>query len=179
MGNSDFYIDYNIDVNNVSDRFKSETEQHLRKLAAAHSDIVGAAVAVEKVADTQTYDMHRVRIVVYKRPQDVVVTTQDPDPMIALREVLETLEEQIRTSREKLSERNPHRDSQIESVYYNLTAEEIHATYTKGWKADEILEMDRDEIVRHLLVNHDLTPDAADFAADQILLAAARFNGEA
>jgi ribosome-associated translation inhibitor RaiA len=179
MGSSDFYIDYNIEVSNVSDGFKVETEQQLRKLAADHSDIVGAAVALEKAADTQSYDLHRVRVLLYKRPQDIVVSKMDPDPMIALRDALDTLEEQVRTSRERLSERNPHRDSQIESVYYELSAEEIYATYTKGWNADEILEMDRDEIVRHLLVNHSLPPDAAEFAADQILLAAARFNGEA
>lgn len=179
MGSSDFYIDYNIEVTDVSDRFKRETEQQLRKLADAHADIVGAAVALEKVADTQTYDVFRVRILVYKRPQDLVVNKQDADPMVALRDALDALEEQVRNSREKLAERNPHRDSQIETVYYDLSAEEIYATYVKGWQPDEVLEMDRDEIVRHLLVNHGLTQDAADFAADQILLAAERSNGEA
>lgn len=179
MGSSDFYIDYNIEVPDVSERFKQETEQELQKLAAERSDIVGAAVALEKVADTQSYDVHRVRILVYKRPQDVVVTKLDADPMLALRDALDTLEDLIRSSREKVAERNPHRDSQIESVYYNLSAEEIFATYAKGWKPDEVLEMDRDDIIRHLLIDHGLTQDAADFAADQILLAAARSNGEA
>lgn len=179
MGSSDFYIDYNIDVQGVSEGFKLETEQQLQKLAASRSDIVGAAVALEKVADTQSYDMHRVRILVYKRPQDIVVTKLDPDPMIALRTALDTLEELVRNSREKLADRNPHRDSQIETIYYDLSAEEIYATYAKGWKPDEVLEMDRDEIIRHLMVNHNLMQDAAEFAADQILLAAARINGEA
>lgn len=179
MGSSDFYIDYNIEVSDVSDRFKQETEQLLQKLAASHSDIVGAAVALEKVADTQTYDLHRVRILVYKRPQDIVVTKLDADPMLALRSALDTLEEQIRATREKLAERNPHRDSQIEAVYYDLSAEEIYATYAKGWKPDEVLEMDRDDIIRHLMVDHGLPQDAADFAADQIFLAAERIIGEA
>lgn len=179
MGSSDFYIDYNVEVSDFSERFKRETEQQLEKLAASSTDIVGAAVALEKVADTQTYDVFRVRIVVYKRPQDIVVTKQDADPMLALRDALDALEEQVRTSREKLAERNPHRDSQIETVYYDLSAEEIYATYAKGWQPDEVLEMDRDEILRHLMVDHGLTQDAADFAADQILLAAERSNGEA
>lgn len=179
MGSSDFYIDYNVEVSDISERFKRETEQQLEKLAASSTDIVGAAVALEKVADTQTYDVFRVRIVVYKRPQDIVVTKQDADPMLALRDALDALEEQVRTSREKLAERNPHRDSQIETVYYDLSAEEIYAAYAKGWQPDEVLEMDRDEILRHLMVDHGLTQDAADFAADQILLAAERSNGEA
>lgn len=178
MGSSDFYIDYNIEVSGVSDGFKLETEQRLRELYAQRSDIVGSAVALEKVADTQTHDVHRVRIVLYKRPQDIVVTKQDADPMLALRDALDALETQVRSSREKLAERNPHRDTQIETVYYDLSAEEIYATYAKGLKPDEVLEMERDDLIQHLIVGHGLTQDAADFAADQILLAAERAIGE-
>lgn len=117
MGSSDFYIDYNIEVTDVGDEFQQGTERRLRDLASAHSDMVGAALALEKVADTQNYDIYRVRIVIYKRPQDVVVTKQDADPMMTLRDALDTLEDQIRTSREKLGQRDTHRDTQIESVY--------------------------------------------------------------
>jgi len=176
MGSSDFYIDYNIEVSDVSDEFKRETEQRLRELASSHSDMIGAAVALEKTADTQTYDLYRVRIVVYKRPRDIVVTKQDEDPMVTLRETLSALEAQVRESREKLAQRaaDTHRDSQIETVYYDLSAEEIYATYAKGWQPDEIVEMGHEEIVRLLMVEQGLTQDAADFAADQILLVAER-----
>ena len=67
MGSSDFYVDYNIEVSAMGDEFKRETERRLQELASSHSDMVGAAVALEKTADTQTYDLYRVRIVVYKR----------------------------------------------------------------------------------------------------------------
>jgi ribosome-associated translation inhibitor RaiA len=168
MGSSDFYIDYNIEVSDVSEEFQRETEQRLRELASYHSDIVGAAVALERVADTQTYDLYRVRIIVYKRPQDIVVTKQQEDSMIALKDALDALEAQVRSSREKLAQSDAHRDSQIQSVYYDLSAEEIYATYAKGWQPDEILEMDRTEMIRHLMLEEGLTQDAADFAADQI-----------
>jgi ribosome-associated translation inhibitor RaiA len=176
MGSSDFYIDYNIEVSNIGDEFKRETEQRLRELASSHSDMIGAAVSLEKAADTQTYDLYRVRIVVYKRPNDIVVTKQDEDPMVTLREVLDALEKQVRESREKLAQRaaDTHRDSQIESVYYDLSAEEIYATYAKSWQPDEIVEMGHEEIARLLMVDQGLTQDAADFAADQILLIAER-----
>jgi ribosome-associated translation inhibitor RaiA len=178
MGSSDFYIDYNIEVSDTGDEFQRETELRLRELASTHSDMVGAAVALEKVADTQTYDVYRVRIVVYKRPQDVVVTKQDADPMVTLRDALDTLEEQVRTSREKLSQRDTHRDSQIETVYYDLSAEEIYATYAKGWQPEDVLQMDHTEIASRLMVEQGLTQDAADFAADQILLVAERINDQ-
>src|SRR5215213_2286290 len=178
MGSSDFYIDYNIEVSDVGEEFKRETEQRLRVLESSHSDMIGAAVALEKVADTQTYDVYRVRIVVYKRPQDIVVAKQDADPMVTLRDALDTLEEQVRASRKKLSQKDTHRDSQIESVYYELSADEIYATYAKGWQPEDVLRMDHTEIASRLMVEQGLTQDAADFAADQIILVAERINDQ-
>jgi ribosome-associated translation inhibitor RaiA len=178
MGSSDFYIDYNIEVSEVGDEFRRETEQRLRELASSHSDMVGAAVALEKTADTQTYDVYRVRILIYKRPQDIVVTKEDSDPMVTLRDALDTLEEQVRASREKLAQPDTHRDSQIETIYYDLSAEEIYATYAKGWQPEEVVRMDHTEIASRLMVEQGLTQDAADFAADQILLVAERTQGD-
>ena len=176
MGNSDFYIDYNIDVTEAGEEFKRETELRLRDLAGDNSDIVGAAVALEKTVDTTSYDLYRVRIVLYMRPQDVVVTKEDEEPMLTLRKVLDTLERQVRESREKLAQKDTHRDTQIETVFYDLTADEIYATYAKGWQPEEVVEMDHTDIARRLVLEHGLTQDAADFAADQILLVAARID---
>jgi ribosome-associated translation inhibitor RaiA len=178
MGSSDFYIDYNIEVAGTGDAFERETEQRLQELASTHADMVGAAVSLEKVADTTTYDVHRVRIVVYKRPKDIVVAKEDADAMVALRDALDTLEKQVREARDKLAQRNTHRDSQIEMVYYDLSADEVYATYAKGWQPEEILRMDHTEIASRLMVEHGLPQDAADFAADQILLVAERNNDQ-
>ncbi len=178
MGNSDFYIDYNIEVPDVGEGFKRETEQRLRALVSTRPDITGAAVALEKASDTQTYDVHRVRIVVYKRGKDLAVSKQDPDPMVALREALDVLETQVRETRDKLAQRNTHRDSQIESVYYDLSADEIYATYARGWQPEDVLQMDHTQIASRLMVERGLTQDAADFAADQILLVAERINDQ-
>ncbi len=178
MANSDFYVDYNIEVSDVSDGFKRETEQRLEELTAEHTDIVGAAVALEKTVDTQTYDLYRVRILLYKRPQDIVVTREEADPMVALREALHAIEEQVRESREKLAQKDTHRDSEIQAVYYELSADEIYATYAKGWQPEDVLQMDHTEIASRLMIEQGLTQDAADFAADQILLVAERINDQ-
>jgi ribosome-associated translation inhibitor RaiA len=178
MGSADFYVDYNIEVEGMGDEFQRETEQRLRELASDHSDITGAAVALEKTVDTQSYDVYRVRIVLYKRPQDIVVTNEEADPMVSLRAALHTVEDQVRTSREKLAQKDTHRDSQIESVYYDLSADEIYATYAKGWQPEDVLRMDHTEIASRLMVEQGLTQDAADFAADQILLVAERINDQ-
>ncbi|HSK67378.1 MAG TPA: HPF/RaiA family ribosome-associated protein [Anaerolineales bacterium] len=176
MGSSDFYIDYNIEVPEAGDEFKRETEQRLRELAGSHTDMVGAAVALEKTVDTQSYDIYRVRIVVYMRPQDVAVSKEEADPMVALREALDTLDSQVRTAREKLAQKDTHRDTQIETVYYDLSADEIYATYARGWQPEEVLQMDHTQIASRLMLEHGLTQDAADFAADQILLVAETLN---
>jgi ribosome-associated translation inhibitor RaiA len=180
MGSSEFYIDYNIEVSDVGENFNREVEQRLTELVSDHSDMIGAAVALEKVADTTTYDVYRVRILLHKRPQDIVVTKQDADPMVALRDALDVLEKQVRTSREKLSQPDTHRDSQIESVYYDLSADEIYATFAKGkgWKPEDIRAMDHTDIASRLMVEHGLTQDAADFAADQILLVVERISDQ-
>ena len=179
MGSSDFYVDYSIEVSDVNHEFERETEQRLRELASFHTDIIGAAVALEKTVDTQTYDLYRVRIILYKRPQDIVVTKEDEDPLVTLRQALQAIEEWVRISRDKLAHNDTHRNTQIESVYYDLSATEIYATYAKGWQPDEILEMDLNEIVNHLMVEEGLTQDAADFATDQILRVAERIiSGE-
>ncbi len=137
MGSSDFYIDYNVEGSDVSDQFQRETEQRLRELSGSHSDTIGAAVSLEKVADTTTYDVYRVRIILYKRPKDIVVTKQDADPMVALRETLHTIEDQVRASRERLAQKDTHRDTQTHNVYFDLSAEEIYATYAKDWQPEE------------------------------------------
>lgn len=178
MGSSDFYVDYNIEVAEVGNEFKRETELRLRELAWDHTDMIGAAVSLEKVADTESYDLYRVRIIVYKRPQDIVVTKQEESPMVALKDALDALEGEVRQSREKLAQGDTHRDSQIESVYYDLSADEIYATYAKGWQPEDVLRMDHDEIASRLMVEQGLTQDAADFAADQILLVAERINDQ-
>jgi ribosome-associated translation inhibitor RaiA len=176
MGSSDFYIDNNIDVTEAGEEFKRETELRLWDLAADRSDIVGAAVALEKTVDTQSYDLYGVRILLYMRPQDIVVAKEDEEPMLTLRQALDTLERQVREARDKLAQRDTHRDTQIETVFYDLSADEIYATYAKGWQPEEVVEMDHTDIARRLMLEHGLTQDAADFAADQILLVAARID---
>ncbi len=176
MGSSDFYIDYNLEVPDAGEEFKRETEQRLQELASRHADMVGAAVSLEKVADTTSYDVYRVRLLVYKRPKDLVVAKQDADPMVALRDALDTLEKQVREARDKLAQRNTHRDSQIETVYYDLSADEIYATYARDWQPEDIVKMDHTQIASRLMVEQGLTQDAADFAADQILMVAERIN---
>ncbi len=172
MGNSDFYIDFNIETPDISPEFKREAEQQLRELAAAHSDLIGAAVSLERIVKTETPYLYQVRIVVYKRPQNIAVIKKDADPMLTLHDALNTLEENVRVSRKKLAETESHHAEEIETVTRELSSEEVYATYAKGENPEELLQKGRTEIASTLIVEHGLNQEAAYSAADKILEAA-------
>lgn len=178
MGSSDFYVDFNIEVPNVQEQFAIEAEQQLRSLAADHSDIVGAAVSLESIVKTETQYLYQVRIVIYKRPNDIAIIEKDTSPMIALRKALEAMEEKVRASREKLRQRNSHQSEEIEKVFYDLSADEVYATYAKNQKPTDVIRKSRTEIASELMVREGMNEEAAYFAADQILLVAQRGTDE-
>jgi len=169
MGKSDFYVDFNIDVPDVGEAFVQEAEGRLRDLAEGHTDIVGAAVALDMPVKAETAYLHEVRIVLYKRPQYLNVTEQHADPMAALRRALDALEGQVLKSREKMRERGMPDSEQTDNVVYELTAREVYATYAKGQDPAQILEEGRTNIASRLMLNEGLTEEAAYFAADQML----------
>ena len=172
MGSMDFYVDFNIEVPNVQNEFKIEAERELRSLTAEHSDLIGAAVSLESLVKTETPYLYQVRIVVYKRPEDIAVIEKNSEPMIALKNALDALEEKIRTSREKLKHIDSHRNEEIETVFYELTPDEVYATYAKNQKPTDVIQKNRDEIASKLMVEEGLAEEAAYFAADQILFVA-------
>lgn len=178
MGSMDFYVDFNIEVPNVQEEFRLEAERQLKELAAERTDIVGAAVSLENIVKTETAYLYQVRIVVYKRPKNIAIIEKASEPMIALNKALEALEKKVRASREKLAQQDSHRDEEIETIFYELTPDEIYATYAKNQKPVDVMQKSRTEIASELMVAKGLTEEAAYFAADQILFVAQK-NTEA
>lgn len=180
MGSVDFYVEFNVEVPNMGDEFNREAERQLRELASDHTDLIGAAVSLERIVKSETSHLYQVRIVVYKRPQDIAVIKMESDPMVTLRDALEALEEKVRESREKLAQRETKNAGQTEAIYYERSAEEVYAAYAKDRNPEEILRMDRSQIASRLMVEEGLPQDAAYFAADQMLrVAEERTSGQA
>jgi ribosome-associated translation inhibitor RaiA len=169
MGNSDFYVDTNIEVDGIGDEFVQEADRRLREMAQGHKDIVGAAVALEKVVKAETAFLYEVRIVLYKKPQYLRASEQHAEPIVALRTALEALEGQVLKSREKQRENSIPRSETTNTVVYELSAQEVYATYAKGIKPAEFLERDRTEIASQLMLEEGLSEEAAYFAADQMM----------
>ncbi|MDX9865610.1 MAG: hypothetical protein RBT34_12470 [Anaerolineaceae bacterium] len=172
MKSLDFYVDFNIEVPNINEAFTVEAERELRALADEHSDLVGAAVSLETLVEAETSYLYQVRIVVYKRPENMAVVQKKAEPMDALRDALSALQEKVRTSREKLAQFDTHREDEKHMVTDDLSADEVYATYVKDQDPAQIFEQGRMEIATRLMVEEGLSQKAAYFAADQILQAA-------
>jgi ribosome-associated translation inhibitor RaiA len=169
MSSLDFYVDFNIEVQNIRDEFNLEAEQALRELAAGHSDLIGASVALENIVKTESPYLYQVRITLYKRPEDIAVVEKGVEPMVALKGALDAIEKKVRASREKLDQMQERRAGMNDAVSQELTAEEVYATYVKDQEPEKFLRKDRTEIASKLMMEEGLKQEAAYFAADQIL----------
>jgi len=178
MGSLDFYVDFNIEDPNVGEEFNLEAEQRLRNLATGHSDLIGASVSLEKIVEAESPYLYQVRIVLYKRPEDIAVIEKESEPITTLNNALDALEGKVRASREKLAQVESRRAGANDAVLQELGAEEVYATYFKGQDPEEILRKDRTEIASALMVEEGLNQEAAHFAADQILQVALEKSNE-
>ncbi len=90
----------------VPDDLRNEAETRLQRLAAGHSDMTGASVAVEQpAANKGTAFVYEVRVVAYTRPTNIVATETADLVQTALKKALSAVERQVREEREKLRER--------------------------------------------------------------------------
>jgi hypothetical protein len=178
MGSLDFYVDFNIEPQNIGEEFNLEAEHRLRDLAAGHSDLVGASVSLENIVKKESPYLYQVRIVLYKRPEDIVVVEKGVGPEIALKGALDALEKKVRASREKLDHGEERQAGMNEAVFQELTAQEVYATFVQDHDAEKLLQKNRMEIASKLMVEEGLKQEVAYFAADQILRVAQKIASQ-
>ncbi len=90
----------------VPDDLRDEAENRLESLAAGHTDITGASVAVEQpAANKGTAFVYEVRVVVYMRPTNMAATETADRVQTTLKKALSAIERQVRDEREKLRTR--------------------------------------------------------------------------
>jgi len=83
---------------------RAEAEGRLRELAADHTDIIGASVAVEELTGEATPHRYQVRVVAYMRPDNVAAVEKGETIEAALNGALAAVERQVREYRNKLRE---------------------------------------------------------------------------
>jgi ribosome-associated translation inhibitor RaiA len=105
MSQTDFSYEFTTNIAEPDEQMSIYTEATLLELAEGHTDMTGAAVAVEELTGSETPHAYRARIVVYMRPRNINVEEKADDPMKTLQEALHTLKRQIRENRDRLRER--------------------------------------------------------------------------
>jgi ribosome-associated translation inhibitor RaiA len=172
MSKSDFHLDFYIRIPDpTSDRLELEADRRLRDLAADHTDMIGAAVAVEELSKEVTPHAYRARVVVYSRPKNIAAIEHAEAPEIALDQALAAAERQIRQKRDKLSKHWQQAEElvRIDNIY-DLTPAELYKTYFGETAPEDLLNRDRDDIAIVLMTHESLDKETAYYAADQILI---------
>ncbi len=92
-----FYVDFESDVPEFDDEFKTAARMRLRNLAVPHQEIDHAKVAISKSGVSGSLTQFQARVIVYARPDNMTVTKQDYRIVEALDEALADIEHQIHT----------------------------------------------------------------------------------
>ncbi|MCL4295556.1 MAG: HPF/RaiA family ribosome-associated protein [Anaerolineae bacterium] len=170
MSRTDFHFEFHSQVPYLAAELMAETESRLRELAEDHTDMVGAAAAVEELSRDQTPHCYRARIVVYIRPENIAAEEQGESLEGTLKEVLEAIERQVRQRREKLDKQWERRDKVVqERSIRELTPRELFASYADQLNPAALLDWDRATLAAELMTSKGLDQEAAYYAADQIL----------
>jgi ribosome-associated translation inhibitor RaiA len=170
LSKSDFHFEFHSKVPYLALELRAEAEHRLRELAADHTDLIGAAAAVEELSQDQTPHCYRARVVVYIRPENIVAEAQGESLEGTLKEALAAIERQVRQRREKLDKQWERPDKVVqERSVRELTAREIYATYADQLNPAALLDWDRTMLAAELMASKGLDQEAAYYAADQIL----------
>jgi len=169
MSRSDFHFEFNKEVSLLDNSLIVEAEERLRTLAEDHTDMVGAAVAVEELTQEETPHIYQVRVVAYIRPKNIAAVEKADSPDVALNGALEAVEQQVRQKRNKLRERWVQPGHVTDQGVYEMSAEEIYQTFVNQDNPAELLAMDRADLATQLMIDRDLEETAAFYVTDQIL----------
>jgi ribosome-associated translation inhibitor RaiA len=107
---TEFAIEFYNEVQELGDvveaSLRTEAESRLQALQKGHTDLTGAAVALERPAERASAYLYRARVVVYIRPENIAGVAECDTPEGALKEALGAVERQVREKRDKLRERS-------------------------------------------------------------------------
>lgn len=104
MDNPDFDFEFYSEVPNVPEELKLEVLDRLESLASGKKDMIGASVAIERIAHGETPHFYQARIVAYIKPNNIAAVEKAENLEMALKGALVAIERKIRKKREKSSE---------------------------------------------------------------------------
>lgn len=99
---ADFEFEFYAQVPDPERSLRAEAEDRLRELAAGHSGMIGASVAVEQLTHGETLHVYQARVVAYAKPDNVVAVEKGETAEKALKGALDAVERQVRDLRDRL-----------------------------------------------------------------------------
>jgi ribosome-associated translation inhibitor RaiA len=106
----DFAFEFHTDVEHLGDAQKQElrleAERRLMDLAAGHTDLIGASLALRQLAHDQTPHAYEARVVGFVRPHNLAAVERAGTARAAVKGALDELERQVRDMRERLRDRS-------------------------------------------------------------------------
>jgi ribosome-associated translation inhibitor RaiA len=104
LDNPNFDFEFYSEVPNVPEGLRLEVMEELESLAEGKNDMIGASVAIERVAHGETPHFYKARIVAYIKPEYITINEKGENIETALRGALKAIERKIREKREKFGE---------------------------------------------------------------------------
>ena len=101
-----FTIEYHTETIEFTNGLKAKLEKRLEKLAGRHRDITGASMAVHSISGANRHPEYKVRLVLYRRPDNIAAVRKADTVSNAVLEALDAIERQVREQRERQRERN-------------------------------------------------------------------------
>ncbi len=102
----DFTFEFHTEAEHLGDvqkeELRLEAERRLMDLAAGHSDLIGASLALRRLAHDQTPHVYEARVIGYVRPNNLAAVEKAGTAKAAVKGALDELERQIRKKRERL-----------------------------------------------------------------------------
>ena len=95
MSSTNFFIEFQSDVPEFDDQFKTAAGMRLRGLAVHHHEIDHARIAVTKSREGGGVPQFQASVIVYAHPGNIEVTKEDYRIVEALDEALAAIEQKI------------------------------------------------------------------------------------
>jgi ribosome-associated translation inhibitor RaiA len=106
----DFTFEFHTDVEHLGDAQKEElrleAERRLMDLAAGHTDLIGASLALRQLEHDQTPHAYEARVIGFMRSNNLAAVEKAGTAKAAVKGALDELERQIRNKRERLRNRS-------------------------------------------------------------------------
>jgi ribosome-associated translation inhibitor RaiA len=165
----DFYVEFNTEVPEVTDEIETKVEDRLFALQEGSSDLIGASCSIEHIGgDAQTY-MYQVRILIYMRPEDVVVIEKGTSLLTTVQEALSSVERKVREKRKRLKEQQQKPPSRLGDDILKLSGKELFDTFDAFERPTGILIMTRQEVAQQLMLEGKLQQEKAYLIADKMI----------